>query len=88
LEETENAMNGIRCYELLEDLAPCGSARAVLLRWNNGQYIRTSEQIIVNEFVNTHGDRGDRGYAFQSTESGRWEALSGLFQQVPNRGLI
>ena len=76
-------MNGIRCYELLEDLRARGSAKAVLLQWQDGSYVRTSNRIVVNDFVDTHGDRGDRGYAFESAESGKWEALSGLFQQVP-----
>lgn len=76
-------MNGIRCFELLEDLAPEGSANAVLLRWDNGRYVRSNERIVVTDFAKTHGDRGDRGYAFHSPDSGKWEALSGLFQQAP-----
>jgi len=77
-------MNGIRCFELLEDLRVGGSAKAVLLRWHDGRYARTTERIIVNDFVSTHGNRGDRGYAFKSEESGHWEALSGLYQQSPS----
>ena len=76
-------MPGIRCYELLEDLSPRGEARAVLLRWSKTGYVRTTEGIMVHDFVDTHGGRGDRGYAFKSDESGKWEALSGLYQQVP-----
>lgn len=81
-------MNGIRCFELLEDLRAGEEAQAVLLRWHNGRYIRTSEKIVVNDFVRTSGDRGDRGYAFKSEESGKWEALSGLFQQAPSWSVI
>lgn len=77
-------MQGIRCYELLEDLRARGSAQAVLLRWHDGRYVRTNDRITIHDFVDTHGDRGDRGYAFQSDESGHWEALSGLFQQAPS----
>lgn len=76
-------MNGIRCYELLEDLPPRGAAHGVLLRWTEKGYVRTPEKILIHDFVDTHGDRGDRGYAYHSAESGKWEALSGLFQQVP-----
>lgn len=76
-------MNGIRCFELLEDLVPAGTAKAVLLVWNGSRYVRSTENIVIHDFVNSHGDRGDRGYAFQSGESKNWETLSGLFQQVP-----
>ena len=81
-------MNGIRCFELMEDLRPRGSAQAVLLRWHEGRYVRTAERIVINDFVDTHGDRGDRGYAFESSESGKWEALSGLFQQAPSWSVL
>lgn len=76
-------MNGIRCFELLEDLVPAGTAKAVLLEWNGSRYVRSTENIVIHDFVNSHGDRGDRGYAYQSAESKNWETLSGLFQQVP-----
>lgn len=76
-------MSGIRCFELLEDLIPAGSAKAVLLEWNGSRYVRSTETIVIHDFVNSHGDRGDRGYAYLSGDSKRWETLSGLFQQVP-----
>jgi hypothetical protein len=69
-------------FELLEDLRPGQSAKAVLLRWDGGKYVRSDNHIDLNEFVGTHGDRGDRGYCFYSDESKRWEAASGLFEQV------
>ncbi|MES2790814.1 MAG: hypothetical protein V4719_14475 [Planctomycetota bacterium] len=76
-------MNGIRCFELLEDLLPNGTAKAVLLVWNGSDYVRSTQTIVIHDFVSSHGDRGDRGYAFQSSESKNWESLSGLFQRVP-----
>jgi hypothetical protein len=76
-------MNGIRCFELMEDLSPEGTAKAVLLRWNGQRYVRSKDAIEVRDFVHVHGNRGDRGYAIHSEESGYWEALAGLFQQVP-----
>ena len=76
-------MNGIRSFELMEDLAPSSSAKAVLLKWNGQHYVRSTDVVELHEFVQTHGARGDRGYAFKSPESGLWEALSGLYQQVP-----
>lgn len=81
-------MNEIHCYELLQDLPPRGSAEAVLLRFHDGRYIRTQNRIVVHDFVDTHGDRGDRGYAFESAQSGKWEALSGLFQQAPSWSVL
>jgi hypothetical protein len=79
-------MNGIRCFELIDDLPPEGTAEAVLLQWNGTHYVRSKETISLHDFVLTHGRRGDRGYAFKSEESGCWEALSGLYQQVPAFG--
>ena len=57
------------------------SAKAVLLKWNGERYARTSEEVVIHDFVDTHGDKGDRGYGFLSPESGRWETVSGLFEQ-------
>jgi hypothetical protein len=75
-------MNAMRQFELMEDLRPGGSAKAILLKWNGQRYVVTNEQTTVFEFVGTHGHRGDRGYACYSPESERWEATSGLFEQV------
>lgn len=75
-------MEGIRLFELLEDLRPEGTAHAVLLNWNGRMYVRSKEQIEIAEFARTHGDRGDRGYCYFSPQSHRWESLSGLYQQV------
>ena len=76
-------MQGIRQYQLLEDLRPGRSAKAALLRWDAKQerYITTKEQIEIFEFVGTHGDKGDRGYGYLSPDSGRWETVSGLYEQ-------
>lgn len=76
-------MNGVRCFELMEDLSPEGTAKAILLRWNGDRYVRSRETIEVRDFVHIHGNRGDRGYAILSDESGLWMALGGLYQQVP-----
>jgi hypothetical protein len=76
-------MDGIRCFELMEDLPPEGIAKAVLLRWNGARYVRSKHVIEVRDFVQVHGNRGDRGYGIHSPESGYWEALAGLFQQAP-----
>ncbi|MBS0266373.1 MAG: hypothetical protein JSS02_30865 [Planctomycetes bacterium] len=75
-------MAGIRQFELLEDLAPGRSARAVILKWNGQTYVRSPQIIELHDFIGTHGDRGDRGYMFLSDESGRWEVAAGLFEQV------
>jgi hypothetical protein len=75
-------MAGIRQFELLENLGAGRSARAVLLKWNGQRYAPSGEKIEIHEFVGTHGDKGDRGYAFFSEESNRWEAVSGLFERV------
>lgn len=72
----------IKMFELLEDLRPSGTAKAVLLKWDGEKYVRSNQKIELNEFVGTHGDRGDRGYCFYSDDSKRWEAASGLFEQV------
>jgi hypothetical protein len=75
-------MTTLRQFELLEDLKPFGSARAVLLRWNGDRYVRSNEEIEVFEFVGTHGDRRNRGYARHSDESNRWEAVGGLHETI------
>ena len=74
-------MESMRQFELLEDLVPGGSASAVLVRWNGKGYMRGHEEVVLHDFIGGHGNRGDRGYAFQSPESGRWEVVSGLFEQ-------
>ena len=76
-------MQGLRQFELLESLEPGRSAKAVLLRWNGSRYHRSPEIVELHEFVGIHGAKGDRGFCFLSPESGRWEAASGLYQQVP-----
>ncbi len=78
-------MESIKQFELLEDLHPEGQAQAVLLKWNGNSYARTQEKIELHDSVRTHGDRGDRGYCFFSSESNRWESLSGLYQQMQDR---
>lgn len=75
-------MNEMRHFELLEDLCPFGTARAVLLRWNGQKYVPTHEEFQVYEFVGTHGDRRNRGYARFSEESSRWEAVGGMQEPV------
>lgn len=75
-------MQGIRQFELLDDLASRESARAILLVWNGRNYVRTKEIVQVHDFVGQHGFHGDRGYAFLSPESGLWEVASGLHEQV------
>jgi hypothetical protein len=75
-------MAGMRQFELLEDLAPGRSARAVILKWDGKNYSRSNQVVQLHDFVGVHGDRGDRGYAFLSEESGQWEAAAGLFEQV------
>ncbi|HWA97645.1 MAG TPA: hypothetical protein VG713_04110 [Pirellulales bacterium] len=72
----------MRQFELLEALPPGRTARAVLLKWDGHKYVRTAEVIELHDFVGGHGERGDRGYGFYSQESGRWEAASGLYEQV------
>lgn len=73
-------MNGIRQFELLEDLRPSSGARAILLIWNGQEYIRSHDQIVVFDFVGKHGDRGERGYAHFSSDSNRWELIGGLYE--------
>ncbi|MBS0208715.1 MAG: hypothetical protein JSS27_07155 [Planctomycetes bacterium] len=75
-------MERLKPFELLEDLQPGRSAKAVLLQWDGQKYARSNQKVELHEFVGTHGDRGDRGYCFYSEDSGRWEAASGLFEQV------
>lgn len=77
-------MHPLRQFELIEDLAPGRKAQAILLKWNGSKYVRTKETVELYDFVGSHGDRGDRGYCFFSTESNHWEAASGLFEQVAN----
>ena len=74
-------MDGIRQFELLSDLPPRGDAKAVLLEWNGKEYVKSATEVTVYEFVKQHGRTGDRGYAFHSEASDRWEVLSGLFEQ-------
>jgi hypothetical protein len=75
-------MGPMRQFELLEDLSSGRSARAVLLEWNGDTYVRSKQVIVLHDFVGQHGDRGDRGYAFHSPESQRWEVACGLYEQV------
>ncbi len=77
-------MNTLRQFELLEDLRPFGSAKAVLLAWNGDKYVRTNEEVQIFEFVGTHGSRRNRGFARQSEESHRWEAVGGMQESVEN----
>jgi len=76
-------MNGLRPFELLEDLAGGHTAKAVLLRWNGDKYVRTDETIDVSEFAGARGMRGDRGYGYYSPESRRWEAVGGVSHPTP-----
>lgn len=77
----------LQLFELLENLLPEGTAAAVLLKWNGQRYVASNERIELHEFAGTHGDRGDRGYCYLSPHSNKWETVSGLYQQVPTRGL-
>jgi hypothetical protein len=72
----------MRQFELLETLQPGRSARATLLNWNGQRYIASGENVEMHDFVGIHGERGDRFYGFLSPESGRWEAVGGLYEQV------
>jgi hypothetical protein len=76
-------MQGLRRFELLENLEPESVARAVLLVWDGKRYVRSKSVIDLHEFVGIHGLRGDRGFTFLSPESGVWEVASGLSQQSP-----
>ncbi len=76
-------MQGLRQFELIENLEPRSVAKAALLRWDGRRYVRTTEVVELHEFVGIHGSKGDRGFAYLSPESGYWEAASGLYQQVP-----
>jgi hypothetical protein len=76
-------MQGLRQFELLEDLEPRSTAKAALLRWDGRRYVRSPEIVELHEFVGIHGLKGDRGFCYLSPESGRWEAASGLYQQIP-----
>lgn len=80
-------MPEMRQFELLEDLKAGENAAAVLLRWNGRWYAPTEERIVIFDFVGQHGMRGDRGYGFLSSESGCWEVVSGLQEQIPQRML-
>jgi hypothetical protein len=76
-------MQGMRKFELQENLEPNGSAKAVLLKWNGSRYVPSpSEPVVVYDFVGQHGIRRDRGYCFLCEESGQWEAACGLSEQV------
>jgi hypothetical protein len=78
-------MQSMRLFQLLDDLEPFHSARAVLLKYNGHEYVKTPEIVRVHEYIGSQGERGDRGYAFLSPESELWEVASGVFQKV--RGL-
>jgi hypothetical protein len=78
------AMNDLRQFELLEELRPGESAKAILLRWDGAHYVRSRDEIDLFEFVGTRGERGDRGYARFSPESRHWELMSNLFQRGAN----
>ncbi|MDB5384960.1 MAG: hypothetical protein JWM11_606 [Planctomycetaceae bacterium] len=76
-------MQGMRKFELQENLPPNGSAKAVLLKWNGNQYVPSKDEtVVVYDYVGQHGTKRDRGYCFLSEESGRWEAACGLSEQV------
>jgi hypothetical protein len=75
-------MGNLQPFELFEDLEPRQKAPAVLLQWDGQKYVRSKEKIELYDFVGSHGNRGDRGYCFLSSGSNRWEAVSGLFEQV------
>jgi len=75
----------IRHFELLQDLRPEGYSMAILLKWDGKDYVRSDEKIELHDAVRSHGNRGDRGFCFFSTDSNRWESLSGLFQKIPDR---
>ena len=75
-------MQGLRHFELLEELRPGQSAPAILLQWNGQEYVPSRQRIELLEFAGSRGMKGDRGYCFLSEESGRWEVASGLFEQV------
>ena len=68
-------MDDLRHMELLEDLSPFGTAKAVLVRWDGENYVRTNQVIDVCEFMGHHGERRDRGYVRWFEESRRWEAM-------------
>ena len=77
-------MSDLRHFELLEDLRPFESAKAILLRWNGARYITTGEEIQVVDFIGTHGHRKDRGYTRFIPESDKWEAISALSSPASN----
>jgi len=71
----------LRLFELIEPLEAGRSAKARLLKWDGTRYAPTGEEITVHDFAGSHGTAHDRGYAFQSDQSKRWEVLAGLFTQ-------
>ncbi len=75
-------MQSLRMFKLLEDLEPNESARAVLMKFNGREYVRSREIIRVHEYVGLSGEKGDMGYTFLSSESELWEVASGLMQRV------
>ena len=75
-------MGSMRQFELLEDLNSGRTAQATLLEWNGKNYVRSKQVVTLHDFVGLHGDRGDRGYAFYSPESEKWEVTGGLYEQV------
>jgi len=71
-------MNRVQLFELLESLDVGRSARAVLLDWQVDGYVRTSQRIVIHDFVGRSGQPGSRGYCVQSPISKRWEVTGGL----------
>ena len=74
-------MFNLRLFELIEPLEASRSAKARLLKWDGARYIATGEEITVHDFAGSHGTAQDRGYAFLSDQSKKWEVLAGLFTQ-------
>jgi hypothetical protein len=74
-------MPELKQFELLDELRPNETAQAVLLQWNGQRYERTRKVVELADFVGQHGHIGDRGYAFHSPESGRWEVAFGLNEE-------
>ncbi len=65
-----------KLIELTEDLSSGGSATADRLLWNGTDWTSTgAEEITVYDSIggSRDGASGDRGWAFFSRESGRWE---------------
>ena len=71
----------LKMFELVDALEAGGSAQAQLLKWNGKTYVPFGAMITLHEYVGEYGIADDRGYCFQSPESGQWEVVSGLFAQ-------